>query len=231
MAKSKYTASLLRSIPDARSMAFDGDPERQYQGRYIAIEGPDGVGKTEGLKRLGRSMRHRLTGEAMSPRFVREPMNVTRSFLASLIELDDALPSAVQAAAFSADRHIQFHQTVRVPILQGGTVISDRSLWSTMTYQVANGVDPKDVVALSKTVAWPDVVIIIDRAEPFAGVEDDLDYMKLRDEVRERYQSLSRSKVLRDKGYDFRYIERPTDTTPEELADQISDILLELKLL
>lgn len=85
----------------------------------IIIEGRDGVGKTTFAKQLVE----RIAAQGASVTFVREPVD------RACITAEDPI------AAFAADRLWQFMETTLPALTRGETVVSDRSVFSSLAYQ------------------------------------------------------------------------------------------------
>ncbi len=105
-----------------------------YPGRYIAIEGIDGSGKTTQVKRLKKYFEE----QGKDVIAIREPRktgligDIVQKVLTGEIEM----PSTALQYLFSTDRVIH-HEEVIIPALkQGKMVISDRCFWSAIVYGI-----------------------------------------------------------------------------------------------
>jgi len=140
-------------------------------GRYIVVEGGEGVGKTTQVAALAE----RLAAGGIGCRIVREPggdpfAEAGRDLL--LGPLDRAPETEV--LAFNALR-AQLLVTVVAPLLAAGTwVLADRGRLSTIAYQAhGRGADlqwTRQVCDLTTGLCPPDLEVVID-LDPVAAVE------------------------------------------------------------
>ncbi|MFZ4394553.1 MAG: dTMP kinase [Kiritimatiellia bacterium] len=150
-------------------------------GTLIVLEGPDGAGKTS----LADALLHRYQTAGTNARIVWFPGREVGSLGEVVYRLHHAnpelgvrsiTPAAVQALHIAA--HLDAIQAVIKPFLRnGGTVILDRSWWSTWVYGVVSGVNEAilaNLVAAEKA-AWggdlPAHVILLDRESPLRAEE------------------------------------------------------------
>ncbi|MGH9134195.1 MAG: dTMP kinase [Ilumatobacteraceae bacterium] len=127
---------------------------------YIALEGPEGCGKSTQAKRLANAIGAVLTretgGTAIGARL--------RAILhdVSVTELD----ARAEALIVAADRAQHLAEVVR-PALDGGQhVVSDRTVYSTLAYQ---GYGRQLPIAELRSIndwairgTWPDLVVLLD---------------------------------------------------------------------
>lgn len=108
--------------------------ENKYEGRYIALEGIDGSGKSTQLHLVAEKLRKEnipltLTSEPRSDSVVGK---IIREVLSSKV----SLPAAAMQYLMTADRVIN-HETIVKPALEKGEmVLSHRSFWSVVPYGV-----------------------------------------------------------------------------------------------
>ena len=114
---------------------------QDYSSRYIAIEGPDGVGKTGAVNELVASLKKRYgDGKIVQ---IREPghtaVGAQIRALTKNPEHIGALSNKALALLFAVDRIVTF-ETITLPALKAGNIVlSDRSFWSSLVYQVKVG--------------------------------------------------------------------------------------------
>lgn len=116
-------------------ISFDLDLlDNPYKGKYIALEGIDGSGKStqlhlvsEQLKKEGQSVL--LTSEPKSDSVVGK---IIREVLSSQIKM----PSAAFQYLYSADRVINQETIVKPTLQEGDMVLAHRSFWSVIPYGV-----------------------------------------------------------------------------------------------
>jgi len=138
------------------------------RGRYVVLEGGEGVGKSTQVARLAA----RLAEHGIDARTLREPGGDPFAEAGRTLLLGD-VPRApeTEVLMFNALRAQLLVAVVR-PLLDAGTwVLSDRSRLSTIAYQgYGHGVDldwARDACALTARLAAPDleVVLEVDPAE------------------------------------------------------------------
>lgn len=109
-------------------------PNGVTRGRYIAIEGPDGAGKTTQVNLLTRRLIEEL---GIVAQFVREPGGdpVAERLRSLVLTSDQPIAPLAEAAMFSAARANMLATVVEPLLNQGVWVISDRSSLSSLVYQ------------------------------------------------------------------------------------------------
>ena len=150
--------------------------------RYAAVEGVDGAGKSTVASRLASVLEDR-GHDVVS---VREPGGTTagEAIRAILLATDSDLADWTEALLFAAAR-AQLAATIVGPALDAGkTVISDRSVYSSLAYQGAGrGLPLEEVREVNQSALgerWPDTVILL-RLDPEHGLrrEDEADRISL----------------------------------------------------
>lgn len=129
-------------------------------GRYIALEGAEGCGKSTHAARLATvldAVLTRETGGTEIGRRIREILHDT-----SVTNLSDR----AEALLVAADRAQHIDQVVRPALAGGRHVVSDRSVYSSLAYQgYGRGLDLAEVRTINTWAmhsAWPDLVVFID---------------------------------------------------------------------
>ena len=132
-------------------------------GRYIALEGIEGAGKTSVRDEIGR----RLEAAGREAVCVREPGGtpVGRS-LRQMLLFGGGLSPWAEALLFAADRAQLMAEVVRPALARGAWVVSDRSVYSSLAYQGAGrGLGVDRVRAVNEPgleAAWPDLVVLLE---------------------------------------------------------------------
>jgi dTMP kinase len=129
-------------------------------GRYIALEGAEGCGKSTHAARLAATLDAvltRETGGTAIGRRIREILHDT-----SVSNLSDH----AEALLVAADRAQHIDEVVRPALAAGRHVVSDRSVFSSLAYQgYGRGLDIAEVRSVNTWAmhgAWPDLVVFID---------------------------------------------------------------------
>jgi dTMP kinase len=139
--------------------------EGPRRGRFVALEGPDGAGKSAQAGILA----DRLRGRGFAVTLTREPGGTRLGEQVRRLVLDPsdvARGPIADALLFNAARSQLVSEVILPALARGDIVISDRYAFSTLAYQgFGSGVD-RDVLASLQ--AWatggllPDLVVVID---------------------------------------------------------------------
>lgn len=187
-----------------------------YPGKYIAIEGIDGSGKStqiDKLKKILNSEGHDVvvTSEPMAEGSVQE---IIRGALFSRIKL----PSRAYQFLYSADRTIN-HETIVIPALKSGKIVlSHRSNWST----IPHGIIDKGGEYSFKQKAWQIAVANGLLSEYHEFLTPDITfYLKVsaRRAV-ERLRDMSKAKDAYEKGEKLAKIVYGYDTEVAKFPDE-----------
>ena len=126
---------------------------------YIALEGAEGCGKSTHARLLAESLDAVVTRETGGTRVgerLREILHDT-----SVVDLDDRAESLIVAA----DRAQHIARVVRPALDSGRSVVSDRSVYSTLAYQgYGRGVDIDELRRINDWAIdglWPDLVVLL----------------------------------------------------------------------
>ncbi|MFN3285716.1 MAG: dTMP kinase [bacterium] len=135
------------------------------RGLYIALEGPEGSGKTTQLRRLAARLRQ-MGLEVVE---VREPGGTAlgeqvRSLLADPANV--AMTPEAETLLFAAARAQLVREVVRPALDRGAVVLSDRCVYASVAYQgYGRGLGPEVVWQVNELATGgvvPDVVVLLD---------------------------------------------------------------------
>lgn len=116
-----------------------------FPGKYYALEGIDGCGKTTQVKRLTNYFQEQ--GKKVVA--TREPRNdgIVGSLVREILSGKSKAPAVALQYLISADRAIH-HEEIVIPALKAGkVVITDRCFWSAIPYGILDRmIDKKDSV-------------------------------------------------------------------------------------
>jgi dTMP kinase len=130
------------------------------RGRFIALEGGEGCGKSTQAARLAADL------DALA---TREPGGTRIGTLVRSIVLDPAnveLTDRAEALLYAADRAQHAAEVVRPALAAGRHVVSDRSAFTSIVYQGhGRGMGVEEVRQLSDWAiegCWPELVVLLD---------------------------------------------------------------------
>lgn len=141
-------------------------------GRYVALEGVEGAGKSTIAVALGAW----LEARGLSVVHVREPGGtaIGERIRHILLDPDGDVSPWTEAMLFAAAR-AQLVREIVAPALDGGRwVVTDRSVYSSLAYQgVGRGLGVAEVRAVNEAGlggVWPEIVILL-RLDPVVGLD------------------------------------------------------------
>jgi len=131
------------------------------KGKLIVFEGIDGCGKTTQAGLLAAELRRRKYRVLL----LREPTNSAwgRKIQRLAVSGRDSISPREELELFVNDRRENVKRNILPALEDGKVVILDRYYFSTMAYQGARGLDPRQIRELNESFApVPDLVILID---------------------------------------------------------------------
>lgn len=216
----------LNSSAESRSMK-DKKRAALRDGLFVAVEGIDGSGKSllvEKLKVFFEDF------EECNIVFLKEPTD----FLGREIKANrgEKFNAELSALLFAADRLKQYDETTREVLDDGGVVISDRSVVSSLVYQRAAGVPFDWLEVVNRYVRFPDLVILLDlpSAKSIERIADRGETTRLEGAVnRAEFQRRVRGNYLElaEKHRDSFYILRSDHYSPKDLAHMAGEEILD----
>jgi dTMP kinase len=139
-------------------------------GRFLVVEGGEGVGKSTQVERLAASLR--ADGREVVVTYEPGDTKAGAKLRAVLLHAEHALDPRAELLLMLADRAQHVAEVIRPALARGAVVVCDRYTPSTLAYQgVARGLGVDEVEQLSR---WadaglePDVVIVLDLADDVA---------------------------------------------------------------
>lgn len=125
------------------------------QGKFIVIEGPNGVGKSTIIESLNNKLRE----TSFQVVTTKEP---TYSELGIYIRKNqDMYRKEVLACLVVANRYEHIETVIRPAILEGKVVLSDRYFPSSLVYQGMDGLDSDFVHGLNQKIIVPDLTVFL----------------------------------------------------------------------
>lgn len=134
------------------------------RGLFVAVEGPEGAGKSTLTERLAR----RIERSGATVVTVREPGGTPAAEAVRSVVLDSAMhwPPAAELFLMLAARAALVAEVIRPRLAEGAVVLTDRFELSTVAYQVAGRGLPAEVVAEANRLATgglrPDLTLVLD---------------------------------------------------------------------
>ena len=134
------------------------------EGFFVALEGPEGAGKTT----LAAALRERLRQAGHDPVLVREPGGTpaAEALRRELLEADRSWTPERELLYLATARADLVGQIIRPALAAGRVVVSDRYDLSTLAYQAAGRGLPLPMVSWINTAATgglqPDLTLILD---------------------------------------------------------------------
>lgn len=116
-------------------VSFEIDLKRNpYKGKYIALEGIDGAGKSTQVEQLAAHFK----GQGKEVVITREPRKegIIGDIVQQVLTGKTKVPSAALQYLFSTDRVIHHAEVIEPALEAGKIVISDRCFWSAIPYGI-----------------------------------------------------------------------------------------------
>lgn len=155
-------------------VSFDLDFKRNpYKGKFIAIEGIDGSGKTTQVKKLGEYFKNQDKEILITKEPTREePIG---RLINRVLHQEIKMPSKALQYLLAADRVIHYEENIIPALEKGQIIVSDRSFWSSVAYGFLdkelniNSDNDKELLLVSRSILsmynqfiTPDKTIYID---------------------------------------------------------------------
>ncbi len=145
--------------------------------RYVALEGPEGAGKST----IRELLAARLVAEGLDVVEVREPGGTAagEGIRGVLLDPSGTVSAWTEALLFSAARAQLAAEVIQPALARGAWVVGDRSVYSSLAYQGAGrdlGVDKVRMVnEAGLGGVWPDKVVLlrIDASEGLRRQQDE----------------------------------------------------------
>jgi dTMP kinase len=126
-------------------------------GLFVAVEGPNGVGKSTVVEHAGPLLEQQLGVHVWA---TKEP---SRTALGRAIrELEPSFPREALALACAADRADHLAREIEPAVARGELVLSDRYLPSSLVLQQLDGLELEWIMAINKSVPAADLTLFIE---------------------------------------------------------------------
>lgn len=199
---------------------------------FITIEGPDGAGKTT----AAANVRKRLEARGITAICTREPGGSAIGEKIRTILLDpenSEMDEVVEAILYAASRRQHLKDIVLPALESGTTVICDRFVDSSLAYQgVARGIGFDKVWSINEPAIdghLPDITFLLEISEEEAAKRMDnrgtADRIEL--EGRTFQKKVNEGFALAKKRFPDRIVSIDATKSPDELADEICEMIME----
>ncbi len=195
------------------------------RGRYLALEGVEGAGKST----VAALLVERLQALGQEAIAVREPGGTTlgEEIRTLLLHSGDMTPWA-EAALFAAARAQLAAEVVSPALVRGAWVVSDRSYYSSLAYQGgARNLGVEAVRALNEAVLGgvvPDWVVVLD-VDPAVGLEREDGVDRISSAGLDFQHDVARAyRAIQEDG-DEKLVFVSADAPPARIVDRIMEIV------
>ncbi len=172
------------------------------KGKLIALEGPDGCGKTTHAKLLADWLRSQGHEVLVTDEPTDGPIG---RILKRALSGKTRLPVEAEALLFAADRVQHSAQVIEPALNEGKIMITERYLYSSLAYQSARGLSRGWIKTINEAAPKPDLAILIDvpaeialkRIKSSRALDIFEQDLKLQRRVRANYQEVAKSEGLK----------------------------------
>lgn len=166
------------------------------KGKLIALEGPDGCGKSTHAKLLADWLQSGGHEVEITDEPTDNPIGkILKKALLGKIEIS----LETEALLFAGDRALHVTDDIRPALESGKIVITERYIYSSLAYQTTRGLSDEWVKTINRPAIDPDLAIIIDvpaevgfeRMEATRELDTFEQDLGLQKRVRERYKEIA----------------------------------------
>ncbi len=210
-------------------VSLDIDLKRNpYEGRYIALEGIDGSGKTTQVEKLAEYFK----SQGKEVILTREPRkegligDIVQKVLTGKVKV----PSVALQYLFSTDRVLHYAEVIEPALKSGKIVISDRCFWSAVVYGILDRVGEYDeettnfllisqsILSMYHQFMVPDYTLLLK-----VTLKSALTRISQKDDEKEIYEDKTKLAKVSE-GYDWLASEFPQEITVVDAEGEIDEI-------
>ncbi len=210
-------------------VSLDIDLKRNpYPGRYIALEGIDGSGKTTQVEKLAEYFK----SQGKEVILTREPRkegligDIVQKVLTGKVKV----PSVALQYLFSTDRVLHYAEVIEPALKSGKIVISDRCFWSAVVYGILDRVGEYDeettnfllisqsILSMYHQFMVPDYTLLLK-----VTLKSALTRISQKDDEKEIYEDKTKLAKVSE-GYDWLASEFPQEITVVDAEGEIDEI-------
>ncbi len=199
-----------------------------YSGRYIALEGIDGSGKTTQVEKLAKY----FESEGKEVVRTREPRKegVIGDIVQQVLTGKLKMPSVGLQYLFSTDRVLHHEEVIEPALKAGKIVISDRCFWSAVVYGILDRVgeykkEDLDFMLISQSILSmyhqflvPDFTFLLK-----VTLDSAISRISQKDDVKEIYEDKEKLRKVNE-GYDWLAGEFPDEITVVDGEGAIDEV-------
>lgn len=199
--------------------------KEKEKGKFIALEGPDGCGKSTQVSLLTDWLEEAGNKVIATKEPTKNPIG---QILRSALQGDIDLSLEAEALLFASDRAQHVHDVIQPGIEEGKTVVTGRYVYSSLAYQSSRGLPQKWVEKINETVIKPDLTVFIDipsevglKRKNSSRKPDEFEKnLELQKKVRKTYQ-----KIAEDKNIPVIDGTMSKEKVHEEIRNKVKDVL------
>lgn len=199
-----------------------------YLGRYIAIEGIDGSGKTTQVEKLAGYFKKqgKEVVKTREPRKVGLVGDIVQQLLTGKLHI----PSVGLQYLFSTDRVLHHEEVIEPALKEGKIVISDRCFWSAVVYGILDRVgeydrEAADFLLISQSILSmyhqfivPDYTFLLK-----VTLDSAIARIHEKDDVKEIYEDKEKLRKVNE-GYDWLAKEFPDEITVVDAEGSVEEV-------
>ncbi|MBI2031959.1 MAG: dTMP kinase [Candidatus Levybacteria bacterium] len=187
-------------------VSFDIDFRRNpYKGRYIAVEGIDGSGKSTQAEKLKEYFEEKRKKVLLTHEPTRKPP--IGDLIHNVIQGNIKLPASSFQYLFAADREVHSKTTIEPFLEQGKIIITDRCFWSSVAYGILDKSDKlngSEILLVAQSILSMYHQFIIPDFTFYIKISEEAAVKRLAkmDKKQEYYETLEKLKKIKE-GYDW----------------------------
>lgn len=220
-----------------KSLSFSIELNKHsLSGLYIAIEGIDGSGKSQQVKKLAEYF-EKQGKTVITAREPRKEEGIIKSITNDILQGNIEVPRNAYQYLFTADRIIQFHDLILPSLEKGHVVITDRAFWSAIPYGMwdrgGESTNEAQVILLAQGLLAMQHGCLTPDQTFYLNVSLDTAMKRISQKIGEREEIYEKREILEKvlKGYEWLHKEFPKELqviNAEQSIDQVHGEIVRL---